>query len=265
MNLDDVRGRIESAELDETRQCAEVALAVEETIVCLTRGAVRAAEPDGSGGWRVNAWVKKAILLYFKMRPSRRIKAGELEFRDKVDLWTDFDERGVRCAPGGLVRKGAYVGPKVILMPCFVNIGAYVGQGTMIDTWATVGSCAQIGARCHISGGAGIGGVLEPIQAEPVIIEDHCFIGARCEVAEGVRVGEGAVLAMGCYVGASTKVYDATRGVVFPASDGIPPRAVLVPGSLPSADGTHQTYALILKKYRDGRTDARTALNEALR
>ncbi|MCC5874783.1 MAG: 2,3,4,5-tetrahydropyridine-2,6-dicarboxylate N-succinyltransferase, partial [Candidatus Sumerlaeia bacterium] len=173
-------------------------------------------------------------------------------------------EKGCRVVPPATVRQGAHIAPAAILMPSYVNIGAWVGPGTMIDTWSTVGSCAQVGANCHISGGVGIGGVLEPLQATPVVIEDNCFIGARGEVAEGVIVREGAVLAMGCYVSASTKIYDAVAGRLLNRGE-IPSRAVVVPGALPSSDGTHSTYALIIKKYRDEKTDAKTALNETLR
>jgi 2,3,4,5-tetrahydropyridine-2-carboxylate N-succinyltransferase len=237
---------------------------VGEALELLTRGAIRAAAPDSEGNWVANQWVKKAILLHFRLTPSRHIAAGELSFFDKVETRGGWEESGVRVVPPATVRHGAYVAPGAILMPSFVNIGAWVGEGTMIDTWSTVGSCAQVGANCHISGGVGIGGVLEPLQAAPVVIEDNCFIGARCEVAEGVCVRKGAVLAMGCYLGASTKIYDAVHGGRILRGE-VPPGAVVVPGSLPSADGTHSTYALIIKKYRDERTDAKTALNEILR
>jgi 2,3,4,5-tetrahydropyridine-2-carboxylate N-succinyltransferase len=243
----------------------EVSEAVERVIALLAAGEIRAAEPDGDGSWRVNEWAKKAILLLFRQRAMKEIRAGELAFHDKIGLWSAYAERGARGVPGAIVREGAYVAPKCVLMPCFVNIGAHVGEETMVDTWATIGSCAQIGRRCHVSGGVGIGGVLEPLQAAPVVVEDDCFIGARSEVVEGVRVGEGAVLAMGCYLGASTKIYDAVAKRTFLGAEGIPPRSVVVPGSLPSSDGTHHAYALIIKKRRDARTDARTALTEALR
>jgi len=242
---------------------AEVHSAIREILKDLTSGVVRAAEPDGAGSWRVNEFIKKAILLHFRLTGAEPIIAGAFEFFDKVPLQGDWARKGVRALPGAIVRHGAHVASGVILCPSFVNIGAWIGPGTMIDTWATVGSCAQIGARCHISGGAGIGGVLEPVQAAPVIIEENCFIGARCEVAEGVRVGEGAVLAMGCYIGQSTRVYNALTGETTRGA--IPPRAVVVPGALPSADGSHSTYALIIKKFRDAQTDARTALNDILR
>jgi 2,3,4,5-tetrahydropyridine-2-carboxylate N-succinyltransferase len=208
--------------------------------------------------------VKKAILPHFRVSMVRPMEAGVLHFFDKVDVQGDWQRKNVRVFPPAVVRAGAHVQPGCVLMQCFVNIGAWIGSGTMIDTWSTVGSCAQVGANCHISGGVGIGGVLEPIQAAPVIIEDNCFIGARSEVAEGARIGEGAVLAMGCYLAASTRIYDAVNGGNIYRGE-VPARAVVVPGALPSADGTHSTYALIIKKYRDSQTDAKTALNDILR
>jgi 2,3,4,5-tetrahydropyridine-2-carboxylate N-succinyltransferase len=228
----------------------------------LETGSLRVAEKRG-GAWAVNEWVKKAILLHFRFTPSERILGGDLAWDDKVTPRTDLGASGVRAVPPAVVRRGAHVEAGVVLMPCFVNIGAWIGAETMIDTWSTVGSCAQIGRRCHISGGVGIGGVLEPVQARPVIIEDDVFIGARSEVAEGVLVEEGAVLAMGCFVGATTKIFDAESGETITGR--IPSRAVCVPGTLPSRDGSHATYAVIIKKRRDARTDARTALNEILR
>lgn len=239
--------------------------AVGAVIRALGLGQLRVADPPATpeGSWSVNEWVKKAILLHFRQSPMRRIEAGELAFWDKVDVVHDWETRGVRVVPGAVVREGAHIEPGAILMPCFVNIGARVGAGTMIDTWSTVGSCAQIGRDCHISGGVGIGGVLEPPQAAPVVIEDNVFIGARSEVAEGVRVREGCVLAMGCYLGASTRIFNAMTGKVIEGE--LPPRSVVVPGALPSRDGSHQTYALIIKKWRDDKTDARTALNDVLR
>lgn len=260
-----LRGIIDAAweSRDSVAPDGEVRDAVRDVLKDLTSGVLRAAQPDGAGGWHVNEFVKKAILLHFRVTGAEPILAGAFEFFDKVPLQGDWSRKGVRALPGAIVRHGAHVASGVVLCPSFVNIGAWIGPGTMIDTWATVGSCAQIGARCHISGGAGIGGVLEPVQAAPVIIEDNCFIGARCEVAEGVRVGEGAVLAMGCYIGQSTRVYNALTGETTRGA--IPARAVVVPGAMPAADGTHSTYALIIKKFRDAQTDARTALNDILR
>ncbi len=236
---------------------------VEDVVSALDRGEVRVAEPVAAGGWVVNQWARQAILLYFHFSGLSASGAGPFEYYDKIPLKKDWSRLGVRVVPPAAVRFGAFISPDVVLMPCYVNIGAWIGRGTMIDTWSTVGSCAQVGANCHISGGVGIGGVLEPIQANPVVIEDNVFIGARSEVAEGCRVGEGAVLAMGCFLGASTRIYNAmTKEITF---ESIPARAVVVPGTLPSRDGSHETYALIIKKYRDAKTDARTALNEILR
>jgi len=261
----EIRAQIEGAwEFREATISEDMDLLVREAIALLTSGAIRAAERVAPGQWVANEWVKKAILLMFKIRPSRAIEAGALHFFDKVSVQGEWQAKGARVVPPATVREGAHIERGAVLMPCFVNIGARVGAGTMIDTWSTVGSCAQVGANCHISGGVGIGGVLEPLQATPVIIEDNCFVGARSEVAEGVIVEEGAVLAMGCYVSASTRLYDATQGKELPRGR-IPARAVVVPGGLPSADGTHSTYALIIKKYRDPRTDAKMALNEVLR
>lgn len=242
---------------------AAVAEDVRTVLELLTKGELRAASPTADG-WVVNEWVKKAILLHFALSPMRTMESGAFQFFDKIELQGEWEEKGVRVVPPAVARYGAHVAKGVILMPSYVNIGAFVDSGTMIDTWATVGSCAQIGKNCHISGGAGIGGVLEPLQAAPVIIEDGAFIGARCEVAEGARIGAGAVLAMGCYVGGSTKIYDATKEEQIPAGE-IPKNAVTVPGALPSKDGSHSTYALIIKKYRDESTDAKTALNDILR
>jgi 2,3,4,5-tetrahydropyridine-2-carboxylate N-succinyltransferase len=241
----------------------EARAAVATVLDLLTSGELRAATPVGDGTWQVHEWVKKAILLHFRAAPMRAMEAGALHFFDKVEVQGGWEGKGVRVVPPATVRHGAHIASGAILMPCYVNIGAHVGGGTMIDTWSTVGSCAQVGRNCHISGGVGIGGVLEPLQAAPVIIEDDCFIGARSEVAEGVRVRRGAVLAMGCYFGASTKVYNALSGETLLGE--IPERAVVVPGSLANRDGSHQTYALIIKKFRDEKTDARTALNEILR
>ena len=258
------REAIESAWQDRDKPLTNGVLElVRQTIALLDQGRIRVAESAAPGAWHVNEWVKQAILLYFRYHHNRPMEAGDVQFFDKIPLKGDFERRGVRVVPMAVARWGSYVAPGVVLMPCYINIGAYVNEGTMIDTWATVGSCAQVGRHCHISGGVGIGGVLEPVQAAPVIIEDEVFIGARSEVAEGVLVEEGAVLAMGCYVGATTKIYNALTGEV--TSGRIPRRAVVVPGSLPAKDGFHSTYALIIKKFRDEKTDARTALNELLR
>lgn len=254
----------------------DVRAIVDEAIGLLDSGVARVAEPDGEGGWKVNQWLKQAVLLSFRLSHNRIMEggsAGESAY-DKVPSkfagWGEnrFGEAGFRVVPGAVVRRGSHIGKGVVLMPSFVNIGAYVDEGTMIDTWATVGSCAQIGKNVHISGGAGIGGVLEPLQAEPVIIGDGAFIGARAEVAEGVRVGEGAVLSMGVYLGASTKIVDRESGKVYRGE--VPPYAVVVPGSLPGkplADGSPgpSLYCAVIVKTVDAQTRAKTAINDLLR
>ena len=250
--------------------------AVEAALALLDSGAARVAAPDGIGGWQVNQWLKKAVLLSFRLNDNAVVDGGAASAPayDKVPLkfatWgeDEFRAGGFRVAPGAVVRRGAHISKGAVLMPSFVNIGAYVGENTMIDTWATVGSCAQIGANVHISGGAGIGGVLEPLQAEPVIIGDGAFIGARAEVAEGVRVGEGAVLSMGVYLGASTKIVDRATGEVHMGT--VPPYAVVVPGSLPGKplpDGTMgpSLYCAVIVKTVDAQTRSKTGINELLR
>jgi 2,3,4,5-tetrahydropyridine-2-carboxylate N-succinyltransferase len=255
---------------------SEVRNAVNDTLALLDSGEARVAEPDGKAGWTVNQWLKKAVLLSFRLNDNRVMEggaAGEAAF-DKVPLkfagWGEnrFRDAGFRVVPGAVVRRGAHISKGVVLMPSFVNIGAYVGENSMIDTWATVGSCAQIGANVHISGGAGIGGVLEPLQAEPVIIGDNAFIGARAEVAEGVRVGEGAVLSMGVYLGASTKIVDRATGEVHMGA--VPPYAVVVPGSMPGKplpDGSPgpSLYCAVIVKTVDAQTRSKTGINELLR
>jgi len=249
--------------------------AVETALDLLDRGEARVAEKR-DGTWVVNQWLKKAVLLYFRLTPTALIKGGPGKsawwdkMPSKFDRWSglDFERAGFRAVPGCVVRRSAYIAPGVILMPCFVNLGAHVGSGTMIDTWATVGSCAQIGENCHISGGVGIGGVLEPLQAGPVIVEDNCFIGARSEVAEGVVVGEGAVLSMGVFIGASTKIVDRDTGEVLVGR--VPPYSVVVPGSLPGKpmrDGEPgpSLYCAVIVKRVDERTRAKTSVNELLR
>lgn len=245
--------------------------AVEAALVALDKGIVRVAEPRG-GEWIVNEWLKKAVLLSFRLNDMVPIKGGpgdDTQWFDKVQSkfegWTadKFRAAGFRVVPTALVRHSAYIGPGVVLMPSFVNLGAYVGDGTMVDTWATIGSCAQIGKNCHISGGAGIGGVLEPLQASPVIIEDHCFIGARSEVAEGVIVGEGSVLSMGVYLGASTKIVDRASGNIQYGR--VPPYSVVVSGSLPGQTGQPSLYCAVIVKTVDERTRSKTSINELLR
>jgi 2,3,4,5-tetrahydropyridine-2-carboxylate N-succinyltransferase len=254
----------------------EVGEAVSAALALLDSGEARVAQPDGNGGWQVNQWLKKAVLLSFRLNDNAVVDGGAASAPayDKVPLkftgWDEarFREGGFRVVPGAVVRRGAHISKGAVLMPSFVNIGAYVGENTMIDTWATVGSCAQIGANVHISGGAGIGGVLEPLQAEPVIIGDNAFIGARAEVAEGVRVGEGAVLSMGVYLGASTKIVDRQTGEVHMGA--VPPYAVVVPGSMPGKplpDGTMgpSLYCAVIVKTVDAQTRSKTGINELLR
>ncbi|KTW17703.1 2,3,4,5-tetrahydropyridine-2,6-dicarboxylate N-succinyltransferase [Sphingomonas sanguinis] len=258
------------AELNFATQ-GEERIAVDRALALLDRGEARVAEPDGDGGWTVNQWLKKAVLLSFRLNDNVLIDngPGAGHWFDKVPSkfsgWSEADFRaaGFRAVPGSVVRRGAHVAKGAILMPSFVNIGAYVGEGTMVDTWATVGSCAQIGKNVHLSGGAGIGGVLEPLQADPVIIEDGAFIGARAEVAEGVRVGEGAVLSMGVYLGASTKIIDRETGEVFRGA--VPPYSVVVPGTTPSVDGKPGLYCAVIVKRVDAQTRSKTSINDLLR
>ena len=236
----------------------------------LDAGVVRVAEP-GADGWKVNQWLKKAVLLSFRLHPMEAIVGGPggATWWDKVpskfDGWgpEQFTAAAFRAVPGAIVRRGAYIAPGAVLMPSFVNLGAYVGKGTMVDTWATIGSCAQIGRNVHISGGTGIGGVLEPLQAGPVIIEDDCFIGARSEVAEGVVVEKGAVISMGVFLGASTKIVDRATGEVMYGR--VPAYSVVVPGSLPSANGGPSLACAVIVKTVDERTRSKTGINELLR
>ena len=242
--------------------------AVEEAIALLESGKARVAAPSG-GRWEVNEWLKKAVLLYFRVNDMQLVESYPAPFWDKVPLrfegWDDGDFRdlGARSVPGAIVRCGAHLGRDVVLMPSFVNIGAFVGAGTMVDTWATVGSCAQVGKRCHLSGGAGIGGVLEPLQASPTIIEDDCFIGARAEVVEGVVVEKGSVIGMGVFLGQSTRIYDRATGTI--SYGRVPAGSVVVSGSLPAADGSHSLYCAVIVKRVDARTRAKTSVNELLR
>ena len=253
----------------ETR--GDVRVAVDRALAMLDAGTARVAEPDGNGGWRVNQWLKKAVLLSFRLNDMAEIAGGPgaANWWDKVpskfSAWgaAEFRAAGFRAVPGSIVRKGAFIGKGAVLMPSFVNIGAYVGEGTMVDTWATVGSCAQIGRNVHLSGGAGIGGVLEPLQADPVIIGDGAFIGARAEVAEGVRIGEGAVLSMGVYLGASTKIIDRATGEVHRGA--VPPYSVVVPGSIGGGDGKPALYCAVIVKTVDAQTRAKTGINDLLR
>lgn len=247
---------------------AELVSAVEQALTALDRGEARVAEP-GDQGWVVNQWLKKAVLLSFRLWPNRTLDGEYTRFYDKVPMkYSAYDDDrfradGVRVVPPAVVRRGAHIAPDVVLMPSYVNIGAYVDSGSMVDTWATVGSCAQIGKNVHISGGAGIGGVLEPLQANPTIIEDDCFIGARSEVVEGVIVERGAVLSMGVFIGQSTRIYDRERDEV--SYGRVPAGAVVVPGALPSEDGRYSLSCAVIVKRVDAKTRARVGLNELLR
>ncbi|HUP08694.1 MAG TPA: 2,3,4,5-tetrahydropyridine-2,6-dicarboxylate N-succinyltransferase [Caldimonas sp.] len=247
----------------------DVREAVERVISDLNKGRVRVAEREGVGRWRVNQWLKKAVLLSFRLNDNQMMRAGDFGFYDKVPTkFAHLDEAemratGVRVVPPAVARRGSYVARNVILMPSYVNIGAYVDEGTMVDTWATVGSCAQIGKNVHLSGGVGIGGVLEPVQANPTIIEDNCFIGARSEIVEGVIVEENSVISMGVFIGQSTKVYDRATGEVHYGR--VPAGSVVVSGSLPAADGTHSLYCAVIVKRVTAATRAKTSINELLR
>ena len=242
---------------------------VERVIEGIENGEFRVAEPDGNGGWTVNEWLKKAVLLYFRTQDMEVVESYPAPFWDKIPArFAEFDEPafrqlGARVVPGAIVRRGAHIGKDVVLMPSFVNIGAHVGEGTMVDTWATVGSCAQVGKHCHLSGGAGIGGVLEPLQATPTIIEDHCFIGARSEVVEGFVVGHHSVIGMGVFLGQSTRVYNRATGEVTYGS--VPPYSVVVSGQLPAKDGSHSLYCAVIVKQVDAKTRSKTSINDLLR
>ena len=281
--MSELQKTIESAWEDRTNinslTGGEVRFAVEGVLKALDKGTLRVAEKT-SGGWQVHEWLKKAVLLSFRLNANQHFAGGaaragaQAGWFDKVpnkfEGWSeaDFARAAFRAVPGAIVRHSAYIAPDVVLMPSFVNVGAYVGEGTMVDTWTTIGSCAQIGKKCHISGGVGIGGVLEPLQAAPVIIEDHCFIGARSEVAEGVIIEEGAVISMGVFLGASTKIIDRATGEIFQGR--VPAYAVVVPGSLPGktlpdgSPGPSLACAVIVKKV-DAKTREKTGVNELLR
>ena len=247
----------------------EVRIAVEQVITELNAGRLRVAERRGVGDWVVNQWVKKAVLLSFRLNDNHLVRAGELSFYDKVATkFSHITEEqmrasGMRVVPPAVARRGSFLASNVVLMPSFVNIGAYVDEGTMVDTWAAVGSCAQIGKNVHLSGGVGIGGVLEPMQASPTIIEDNCFIGARSEVVEGVIVEENSVISMGVYIGQSTKIYDRATGTV--SYGRIPAGSVVVSGNLPAGDGSHSLYCAVIVKKVDAQTRAKTSINELLR
>ena len=248
---------------------AEVVDAVEQVVCGLNSGQLRVATRERVGQWTTHQWIKKAVLLSFRLRDNAMMKAGDLAFYDKVPTkFAHLDEAemratGVRVVPPAVARRGSFIGKGVILMPSYVNIGAYVDEGTMVDTWATVGSCAQIGKNVHLSGGVGIGGVLEPMQAGPTIIEDNCFIGARSEVVEGVIVEENSVISMGVYLGQSTPIYDRAADTV--SYGRIPSGSVVISGSLPKNDGKYSLYAAIIVKRVDAQTRAKTSLNDLLR
>ncbi len=262
------RGFETGAKMESAAESEQLAAAVQQSLALLDSGEARVAEPTADG-WTVNQWLKKAVLLSFRLNDNQVMQGQYSRFFDKVPLKyadysdADFRRDGVRVVPDAIVRRGAFVASDVVLMPSYVNIGAYVGSGTMVDTWATVGSCAQIGKNVHLSGGVGIGGVLEPLQAGPTIIEDNCFIGARSEIVEGVVVEQGAVISMGVYIGQSTRIYDRETGE---SSYGrVPAGAVVVPGSLPSKDGSYSLYCAVIVKRVDDKTRAKTSLNDLLR
>jgi 2,3,4,5-tetrahydropyridine-2,6-dicarboxylate N-succinyltransferase len=247
---------------------AALRAAIESAIELLNEGKLRVAQPE-AGGWRVNEWLKKAVLLSFRINDNEAMAAGALHFYDKVPLkfsgWSAerFAAAGVRVVPPATVRRGAFIAANAVLMPSYVNVGAYVDSGTMVDTWATVGSCAQIGKNVHLSGGVGIGGVLEPLQAGPTIVEDNCFIGARSEIVEGVVVETGAVISMGVFIGQSTRIYDRERDEILYGR--VPAGAVVVPGTLPAANGKYGLACAVIVKRVDAQTRAKTSLNELLR
>ncbi|NVK87363.1 MAG: 2,3,4,5-tetrahydropyridine-2,6-dicarboxylate N-succinyltransferase [Gammaproteobacteria bacterium] len=247
---------------------SEVRNAVNEALALIDNGSARVAEKQSSG-WVVNEWLKKAVLLSFRLNDNEPMSAGFTQFYDKVPskfnnmTAEQLQQTGVRVVPPAVARRGSYIAPNVVLMPSYVNIGAYVDEGTMVDTWATVGSCAQIGKNVHLSGGVGIGGVLEPLQAAPTIIEDNCFIGARSEIVEGVIVEEGAVISMGVFIGQSTRIFNRETGEITYGR--VPAGAVVVPGSLPSEDGRYSLNCAIIVKQVDAKTRAKTGINELLR
>lgn len=272
--MQDLQDIIESAfenraELSPQAVDNSIKSAVETVLQHLDQGKLRVAEPTVDNKWVVNEWVKKAVLLSFRLQDNRVYQDGVSQFYDKVPLkYADYDEaqfkaNGTRVVPPAYVRHGAYLANNVVVMPSYVNLGAYVDSGTLIDTWATVGSCAQIGKNVHLSGGAGIGGVLEPLQANPTIIEDDCFIGARSEIVEGVIVEKGAVISMGVFIGQSTRIYDRESGETIYGR--VPAGSVVVPGALPAKDGSHSLYCAVIVKKVDEKTRSKTSINELLR
>ena len=267
--MTDYHDLILKAYADPQSRGAEAAAAVEEMLCRLNKGELRVAEPGKDGAWSVNEWVKKGILLSFQLRAAKVMDAGYTRFYDKFGTKfssfsaDDFQRQSLRVVPPAVAREGCYLAKNVVLMPCYINIGAYVDSGSLIDTWATVGSCAQIGKNVHLSGGAGIGGVLEPLQALPTIIEDDCFIGARSEIVEGVHIRKGAVISMGVFISRSTPIYN--RMTQETGYGCVPAGSVVVPGSLPSADGSYGRAAAIIVKQVDERTRKKVSLNELLR
>ncbi len=271
--MDELKQTIESAfdqrdNLNPSTADPSLVTAIDECMAKLSDGSLRVAEKL-NGEWQVHEWLKKAVLLSFRIRDNEVIDGGFTRYFDKVPVAMahndaeKFKTIGARIVPPAVIRTGSYIAPNVIIMPSYINIGAYVDSGTMVDTWATVGSCAQIGKNVHLSGGVGIGGVLEPLQASPTIIEDNCFIGARSEIVEGVIVGEGAVISMGVYIGQSTKIYDRASGTVSYGK--VPAGAVVVAGGLPAADGSHSLYCAVIVKQVDAQTRSKVSLNELLR
>ena len=256
-------------ELNPDNAPKEIREAVAEAIELLDSGKARVAERHGVGDWVVNEWLKKAVLLSFRLENNQPMQGGFTQYYDKVpskfaDMSPeDFDKSGIRVVPPAMARKGSFIASDTVLMPSYVNIGAYVDSGTMVDTWATVGSCAQIGKNVHLSGGVGIGGVLEPLQAAPTIIEDNCFIGARSEVVEGVIVEEGSVISMGVYIGQSTRIFNRETGEITYGR--IPAGSVVVSGNLPSKDGTYSLYCAVIVKQVDSKTLGKVGINELLR
>jgi len=257
-----------SADITPQNATAQVREAVNEALSLLDSGETRVAEPTAEG-WKVNEWLKKAVLLSFRLQENQTLPGGFTQYYDKVATKFNnyspeqFAQAGFRVVPPACARHGAYIAPRVVLMPSYVNIGAYVDEGTMVDTWATVGSCAQIGKNVHLSGGVGIGGVLEPLQASPTIIEDNCFIGARSEVVEGVVIGAGSVISMGVFIGQSTRILDRSSGEVMYGA--VPPGSVVVSGSMPAADGSHSLYCAVIVKRVDEKTRAKVGINELVR
>ncbi|MFI3268232.1 MAG: 2,3,4,5-tetrahydropyridine-2,6-dicarboxylate N-succinyltransferase [Rikenellaceae bacterium] len=269
MNLEELKAKIEAIwDNRELLQNEDSKTAIKEVVELVDAGKLRTAEPtDVESEWQVNEWVKKAIILYFPICEMETIEVGPFEFHDKIPLKRNYADLGVRVVPHAVARKGAYIAPGVIMMPSYVNLGAYVDSGTMVDTWATVGSCAQIGKNVHLSGGVGIGGVLEPLQAAPVIIEDNCFIGSRCIVVEGAHVCKEAVLGAGVTITGSTKIIDVSQEPAVTYKGYVPARSVVIPGSLPKEfpGGTYHVPCAIIIGKRKASTDLKTSLNDALR